>query len=277
MAGDNMSEVFASRPQPVPAALPPLLSFAAGFIDSFTVLALFGMFVAQVTGSFVLQQRPSSPRNRARVTKVLAIPVFLLAAVVTTVLAVHARAPRPRGPSRLGAGTGMPGADRVSGRRFCLSAHRWLDPNAVCGGDREPARPVRHGHAERDGAAADEERGIDQCDDDEHDADRHRRQPNWCSPGRPIAVRPPMPPRRRPRRWLPRACGSPALFPIMLGFLLGTATGTIAYVGIGTWGLLLPVAINVRRLRLGECVARRPADAGALNASPRRCCRRRRW
>ena len=29
----------------------------------------------------------------------------------------------------------------------------------------------------------------------------------------------------------------------MLGFLLGTATGTIAYVGIGTWGLLLPVAI----------------------------------
>jgi hypothetical protein len=46
-----MSEVFASRPQPVPAALPPLLSFAAGFIDSFTVLALFGMFVAQVTGS----------------------------------------------------------------------------------------------------------------------------------------------------------------------------------------------------------------------------------
>ena len=44
-----MSEVFAPRPQPVPAALPPLLSFAAGFIDSFTVLALFGMFVAQVT------------------------------------------------------------------------------------------------------------------------------------------------------------------------------------------------------------------------------------
>jgi uncharacterized membrane protein YoaK (UPF0700 family) len=27
------------------------LSFTAGFIDSFTVLALFGLFVAQVTGS----------------------------------------------------------------------------------------------------------------------------------------------------------------------------------------------------------------------------------
>ena len=52
--GEIMSEVLASRPRPVPPALPPLLSFAAGFIDSFTVLALFGMFVAQVTGSFVL-------------------------------------------------------------------------------------------------------------------------------------------------------------------------------------------------------------------------------
>jgi len=33
------------------------------------------------------------------------------------------------------------------------------------------------------------------------------------------------------------------LFPIMLGFLLGTAAGTVAYVTIGPWGLLLPVAI----------------------------------
>jgi uncharacterized membrane protein YoaK (UPF0700 family) len=45
-----MSELFffPSR-QGVPAIIPPLLSFTAGFIDSFTVLALFGLFVAQVT------------------------------------------------------------------------------------------------------------------------------------------------------------------------------------------------------------------------------------
>jgi len=43
-----MSELFffPSR-QDVPAIIPPLLSFTAGFIDSFTVLALFGLFVAQ--------------------------------------------------------------------------------------------------------------------------------------------------------------------------------------------------------------------------------------
>src|ERR1700754_2307041 len=83
-----MSEVLASRPRPGPPALPPLLSFAAGFIDSFTVLALFGMFVAQVTGSFVLAAAAFVTKEQGALTKVLAIPVFLLAAVVTTVLAV---------------------------------------------------------------------------------------------------------------------------------------------------------------------------------------------
>jgi uncharacterized membrane protein YoaK (UPF0700 family) len=33
------------------------------------------------------------------------------------------------------------------------------------------------------------------------------------------------------------------LFQIMLGFLLGTAAGTLAYVAMGLWGLSLPLAI----------------------------------
>src|SRR5215831_17541647 len=48
-----MSELLVLRRRRPPALVPPLLSFAAGFIDSFTVLALFGLFVAQVTGSFL--------------------------------------------------------------------------------------------------------------------------------------------------------------------------------------------------------------------------------
>ena len=47
-----MSELLVLRRPRPPAIVPPLLSFAAGFIDSFTVLALFGLFVAQVTGSY---------------------------------------------------------------------------------------------------------------------------------------------------------------------------------------------------------------------------------
>jgi uncharacterized membrane protein YoaK (UPF0700 family) len=34
-----------------------------------------------------------------------------------------------------------------------------------------------------------------------------------------------------------------ALFAIMLGFLVGTAIGTLAYVATGAWGLLVPLAI----------------------------------
>ena len=47
-----MSELLVLRRPRPPAIVPPLLSFTAGFIDSFTVLAL-GLFVAQVTGSYL--------------------------------------------------------------------------------------------------------------------------------------------------------------------------------------------------------------------------------
>jgi Protein of unknown function (DUF1275) len=40
--------------QPLPLSMPVLLSFVAGYIDSYTYLGLFGLFVAQVTGSFVI-------------------------------------------------------------------------------------------------------------------------------------------------------------------------------------------------------------------------------
>ena len=48
-----MSELLVLRRPRPPAIVPPLLTFTAGFIDSFTVLALFGLFVAQVTGSYL--------------------------------------------------------------------------------------------------------------------------------------------------------------------------------------------------------------------------------
>src|SRR5262250_2695260 len=79
-----MSELLVLRRPRPPAIVPPLLSF----IDSFTVLALFGLFVAQVTGSFVLTAVAIVTNEPGALTKLLAIPVFLLAAVATTVFAV---------------------------------------------------------------------------------------------------------------------------------------------------------------------------------------------
>src|SRR5215469_3659531 len=64
-----MSELLVLRRPRPPAIVPPLLSFTAGFIDSFTVLALFGLFVAQVTGSYLA---PLS--GRFRLLPLVAVP-----------------------------------------------------------------------------------------------------------------------------------------------------------------------------------------------------------
>jgi uncharacterized membrane protein YoaK (UPF0700 family) len=74
---------FAQRA--VPRSVPAVLSFVAGYIDSCTFLALFGLFVAQATGSFVLVGTQLVAHEQSGVLKVLAIPVFFLAGVATTV------------------------------------------------------------------------------------------------------------------------------------------------------------------------------------------------
>jgi len=146
-----MSELLVLRRPRPPAIVPPLLSFTAGFIDSFTVLALFGLFVAQVTGSFVLAAAAIVTNEQGALTKLLAIPVFLLAAVTTTILAVMLE-------------------------RRGRAALTWV-------------------------------LGLECA---VYDAARAR---------------------------------FGALFAIMLGFLVGTVFGALAYVAIGAWGLLLPLAI----------------------------------
>ncbi|HLL26455.1 MAG TPA: YoaK family protein [Xanthobacteraceae bacterium] len=77
----------ALAPRPVPHSLPPILSFVAGYIDSVTFIALFGLFVAQATGSFVVAGAQLAARDGSVIVKILAIPVFLLGAAVTTLLA----------------------------------------------------------------------------------------------------------------------------------------------------------------------------------------------
>ena len=71
----------------VPRIVPALLSFTAGFVDACTFLALFGLFVAQVTGSFVIVGAEFVTRDRGFLIKVLAIPMFFTAGVLTTIFA----------------------------------------------------------------------------------------------------------------------------------------------------------------------------------------------
>ncbi len=86
---------MASDAPAVPEALPPLvpalLSFIAGYVDSCTFLALFGLYVAQLTGSFVLVGTETVVHDSGAAIKLLAIPVFGLAGAVTTVMVRKSR------------------------------------------------------------------------------------------------------------------------------------------------------------------------------------------
>lgn len=67
------------------------LSIAAGCVDSCTFLGLFGLFVAQVTGSFVVAGAQLVAHDPGFLIKVLGIPFFLLGGVVTTIIVEVAR------------------------------------------------------------------------------------------------------------------------------------------------------------------------------------------
>jgi uncharacterized membrane protein YoaK (UPF0700 family) len=89
-----MSDVQAHRAIAVPWPIPVVLSVVAGYVDSCTYLGLFGVFVAQVTGSFVFAGALFISIEPGALAKLLAIPAFFLAGVGVTVL-VHPLRERP--------------------------------------------------------------------------------------------------------------------------------------------------------------------------------------
>ena len=78
-------------PETLPPAVPAMLSFIAGYVDSCTFLALFGLYVAQLTGSFVLAGTETVVHDSGAAIKLSAIPVFGLAGVLTTVMVRRSR------------------------------------------------------------------------------------------------------------------------------------------------------------------------------------------
>jgi uncharacterized membrane protein YoaK (UPF0700 family) len=87
-----MSEWIARRDDPrLPLSMPVLLSFVAGYLDTYTYLTLFGLFAAQVTGSFVIAGAEFVASDFGIAGKLLAIVAFLVAAAATTACIVLAR------------------------------------------------------------------------------------------------------------------------------------------------------------------------------------------
>jgi uncharacterized membrane protein YoaK (UPF0700 family) len=81
-----MTEVTAARDETLPRSMPMLLSFVAGYVDSYTYLALFGLFAAQVTGSFVIAGAEIVTHDYGIAGKLIAIIAFLVAAALTAAL-----------------------------------------------------------------------------------------------------------------------------------------------------------------------------------------------
>jgi uncharacterized membrane protein YoaK (UPF0700 family) len=75
----------APGPSP-PTLLPMLLSFVAGYVDSYTYLALFGLFVAQVTGSFIIAGAELVRHDYGIAGKILAMPAFIVAAAAAAAI-----------------------------------------------------------------------------------------------------------------------------------------------------------------------------------------------
>ena len=87
-----MTDVTTQREAPLPKIMPILLCFVAGYVDSYTYMALFGLFVAQVTSSFVIAGAEIVIHDYNVTGKLLVTVVFIIAAALTAALIIWARA-----------------------------------------------------------------------------------------------------------------------------------------------------------------------------------------
>ena len=86
-----MSMIEGLPPPPVKSLMPSVLSFVAGYVDGCTILGLFGLFVAQVTGSFVVVGAEFVTHDEGVLIKVLAIPVFFAASLASRGVSIPCR------------------------------------------------------------------------------------------------------------------------------------------------------------------------------------------
>jgi uncharacterized membrane protein YoaK (UPF0700 family) len=75
-----------------PPWMPGALAMIAGFVDACTFVGLFGLFVAQLTGSYVVAGASMFAPGWPEATVLLAVPMFFAGGVAATLVATAARA-----------------------------------------------------------------------------------------------------------------------------------------------------------------------------------------
>jgi uncharacterized membrane protein YoaK (UPF0700 family) len=215
-----------------PPAVPIVLAAIAGYVDACTFLGLFGFFVAQVTGSYVLIGAHTVAAAPEAVA-LLAVPVFFAGGIAATLVAIvgHALARRALAAALLletllligfvaAFAAGSPFGDRDAGLAVAAS----MFGLAAMGVQSALVRLLLRGVASTNVMTINTSQiAIDatqlafarllRSGDDET-----RRQHEVC------------------RRRLVNALPLPA------GFLAGTAAGAVAFAAAGFWVLLAPLA-----------------------------------
>lgn len=106
--------------------MPVLLAFIAGTVDACTFISLFGLFVAQVTGSFVLVGVSVMTGRSAMIARLFAIPVFFLAGVAAVLLTELVRRPAKALAITLAAEAVLVGCFVAAG----MAGEPFVNPNA---------------------------------------------------------------------------------------------------------------------------------------------------
>ena len=213
---------------------PSAPEFRRRIIDSCTFLALFGLFVAQVTGSFVLTGVQFVTHDPGVGVKVVGIPAFFLASVATTVMVRSAERRRQNA---------LPAALALEAVLLTGLLISWL-----------AGRPLREPNALADlsaGLSAIFAMGVQSA---------LVRLLVQGSPSTSVMTtnttqlaiettdfmlawrrRGSMPAGMKAAGEISRRLSK--LLPVMLGFLLGTLAGAVAYVRLDLWCVVLAIAI----------------------------------
>jgi len=222
-------------PETLPRIVPALMSFVAGYVDSCTFLALFGLYVAQLTGSFVLVGTETVTHDAGAAIKLFALPMFGLAGAATTVLVRRSRA-RTALPATLAleaallAGLlvswriGAPLTGRGDAALICAS----LCGLAAMGVQSALVRLLVKGCPSTNVMTTNTTLFCVDATDLAIAWRAHRRAPGDAAAAAAYA-------QVRDRFAL--------LWPIVLGFVAGTAGGALAYAQIDLWCLLLVIAL----------------------------------